>query len=137
MELLHARVPSLSFFITNIRILRISFSDNTSIILLLFFTKDGPAYRREMMTSYLRQKHNVVTWEKRVDTALSMVSQQFRAQRRTSTRRAVNLKPYRPDYIDHKLHIDENENLKVCCLSFMLKFLTDNQLRLSYLNYLC
>ena len=93
MELLHARVPSLSFFKTNIRIFRISFSENTSIILLLFSTENGPAYRRNMITGYLRQKHNVVIAEKRVDTTLSMVSPQFRAQRRTSTTRVVNMIP--------------------------------------------
>ena len=103
----------------------------------MFFTEDGPAYRREMMTGYLRQKHNVVIAEKRVDTALFMVSPQFRAQRRTSITRAVNLIPYRTDYFGHKLHIDKNKNLKVCCLSFMLKHLIYKQLRLSYLNYLC
>ena len=137
MELLHARVPSLSFFKTNIRIFRISFSENTSIILLLFSTEDGPSYGRKMMTGYLRQKYNIVIAEKRVDTALSMVSPQFRAQRRTSTTRAVNLIPYRADYFGHKLHIDQNENLKVYCLRFMLKLLIYKQLRLSYLNYLC
>ena len=122
MELLHARVPSLSFFKTNIRIFRISFSENTSIILLLFSTENGPAYRRNMITGYLRQKHNVVIAEKRVDTTLSMVSPQFRAQRRRLTTRAINLIPYRAVYSGHKMHIDQNENLKVCCLHFVLSF---------------
>ena len=131
-EFLHCQ-----FFKTNIKIFKISFSENISIILLQFFTEDGLAYRHKIMTSYLRLKHNVFIGKKRVDTALSMVSQQFRSQRRTWKRRAVNLILYRADYIDHKLHIDENENLKVCCLSFMLKFLIYKQLRLSYLNYLC
>ena len=76
-----------------------------------------------MMTGYLRQKHNVVIAEKRVDSALPMVSPQFRAQRRTSTTTAVNLIPYRADFFGHKLHIDQNENLKVCFVHFMLKFL--------------
>ena len=105
----------MSFFKTNIRIFRISFLENTPVILLLFFTEDGPAYRREMITGYLRQKHNVVIAEKRVDTALFMVSPQFRAQRRKSTTRALNLIPYRTDYFGHKLHVGKNENLKVCC----------------------
>ena len=78
-----------------------------------------------MMTSdndaYLRQKHNVVIAERRVDPTLSMVSPQFRAQRRTLTTATVNLIPYRADYFGHKLHIDQNENLKVCCLRFRLK----------------
>ena len=140
MELLYARFPSLSFFKTNVRIFRISFSENTSTILLLFFTEDGPAYWRKMMTSdndaYLRQKHNVVFAERRVGTTLSMVSPQFRAQRRTLTTTTVNLIPYRADYFGHKLHIDQNENLKVCCLRFRLKLLIYKQLRLSSLNYL-
>ena len=131
-EFLHCQ-----FFKTNIKIFKISFSENISIILLQFFAKDGLAYQHKIMTGYLRQKHNVVLGKKRVDTALSMVSQQFRSQRRTWKRRAANLILYRADYISHKLHIDENENLKVCCLSFMLKFLIYKQLRLSYLNYLC
>ena len=101
----------MSFFKTNIRIFRISFLENTPS----FFTEDGPAYRREMITGYLRQKHKVVIAEKRVDTALFMVSPQFRAQRRKSTTRALNLIPYRTDYFGHKLHVGKNENLKVCC----------------------
>ena len=95
MELFHARVPSLSFFKTNVRIFGISVSDNTSIILLLFFSEDGPAYEHKMMTGYLRQKHNVVI----ADSALLMVSPQFRAQRRTSTTRAVNLIPYKEIFL--------------------------------------
>ena len=126
MELFHARVPSLSFFKTNVRIFRISFSQNTSIILLLFFIEDGSSYERKMITGYLRQKHNVFIAEKRVDSTLPMVSPQFRAQRRTTT--AVNLIPYRADFFGHKLHIDQNENLKVCFLHFMLKFLICKQL---------
>ena len=59
--------------------------------------------------------------QKRVGTFLSMVSPQLTAQRRTSTRRAVNLIPDKADYFGHKLHIDQNGNLKVCCLRFMLK----------------
>ena len=99
MELFHARVPSLSFFKTNVRIFGISVSDNTPITLLLFFSEDGPAYGRKMMTGYLRQKHKVVIAEKRVDSALLMASPQFRAQRRTSTTRAVNLIPYREIFL--------------------------------------
>ena len=34
-----------------------------------------------------------------------------RAQRKTSTTRAVNLIPYRADYFGNKLHIDQNEKL--------------------------
>ena len=137
MELLHAWIPSLSFFKINIRIFRTFFSENTSIKLLLFFTEDGPAYEFKMMTGYLRQKHNVTIAEKRVDTTLSMAAPQFIAQRRTSTTRAINLIPCKADCFDHKLHIDQNENLKVCCLRFMLKLLIYKQLRLSYLIYLC
>ena len=60
--------------------------------LLLFFTEGGLTYGRKMMTGgYLRRKYNAATAEKRVDTALSMVSPQFRAQRRTSTTRVVNM----------------------------------------------
>ena len=90
-----------------------------------------------MTTGYLRQKHNVVIAEKRVDTTLSMVSSQFTAQRRTLTATAVNLIPCKAGYFGHKLHIDQNENLKVCCLHFMLKLLIYKQLRLSCLIYLC
>ena len=64
-----------------------------------------------MMTGCLRQKHMVSIAEKRVDTALSMVSPQLRAQRRTATR-AVNLISYRAYYFVHKSHFDQNENLK-------------------------
>ena len=101
-----------SFFI-----FRTSFSENTSIKLLQFFVEDGPAYRRKMMTGYLRQKHNVVIAEKRV-------SSQFTAQRRTSTAGTVNLISYREDYFGHKLHIDQNENLKICliCFAFYVSF---------------
>ena len=49
-RLLHTRISSLSFFKTIIRIFRTSFSENTSKKLLLFFTEDGPAYGREIMT---------------------------------------------------------------------------------------
>ena len=111
----------MSFFKCNIRLVRTSFSENTSIKLHLFFTEDGRAYKRTMMTGCLRQKHKVTLAEKRVDTALSTVFSQFTAQRRTSTTRAVNLIPYRADYFAHKLHIEQNENQKVCCLRFMLK----------------
>ena len=55
-----------------------------------------------MMTGYLRQKHNAAIEEKRVYTALSMVSSQFRAQRRTSTTRVVKMIPYRADYFGRK-----------------------------------
>ena len=67
-----------------------------------------------MMTGYLRQKYNVAIAEKRVDTTLSMVSPQFRVQRRTLTTTAVNMIQYRADYFGYKLHIEQNENLKVC-----------------------
>ena len=69
------------------------------------------------MTGYLRQKHNVVIAEKRV-------SSQFTAQRRTSTAGTVNLISYREDYFGHKLHIDQNENLKICliCFAFYVSF---------------
>ena len=63
------------------------------------------------MTGYVRQKHNVPVAEKRVGAALSVVSPQYTAQRRTSTTRAVNPIPYRADYFGHKLHIDQNEKL--------------------------
>ena len=63
-----------------------------------------------MMTGYLREKLNVAITEKRVDTALSVVSPQVRAQRRTSTIKAVNLIPNSADYISHELYIDQNEN---------------------------
>ena len=46
-----------------------------------------------------------------------MVSPQFRAQRKTSITRAVNLIPYREDYFDHKLHLDKNEKLMARLLS--------------------
>ena len=86
------------------------------------------------MTGYLRQKHNVVLQKKRVDTTFSMVSPKFRVQRRTCTTRAENLIPYRADYFGYKLHIDQNERLKVCCLRFMLKLWIYKQLGLSYLK---
>ena len=59
-------------------------------------------------------KNIVVLLQKRVDTTLSMVSPQFTAQRRTSTKRAVDLIPYKADRFGHKLQFDQNENLKVC-----------------------
>ena len=107
MELLHTRVLSLLLFKSNIKIFRISFSENTSIKLVLFFTEDGPACGCKVMTGYLRQKHNVTIAEKKVDTTLSMISPQFTAQRITSTTRAVNLIPYKADYFAHKFHIDQ------------------------------
>ena len=70
-----------------------------------------------MITGYLRQECNVAIAEKRVHTTLSMVSPQVRAQRRTSITRAVNLIPYRADYFDHKLYIDQNEKLMARLLS--------------------
>ena len=72
--------------------------------------------------------------KKRVDTTFPMVSPKFRVQRRTCTTRAENLIPYRADYFGYKLHIDQNEKLKVCCLRFMLKLWIYKQLRLSYLK---
>ena len=90
-RLLHTRVPSLSFFQSEYKNFQdIFFIENTSVKLLLFFTEGGLAYRRKMM---IRRKHNAATAEKRVDTTLSMVSPQFRAQRRTSTTRVVNMIP--------------------------------------------
>ena len=74
------------FFKSNIRIFRKFFSDNTSIKLLLLFTEDGPVCGRKVMTGYLRQKHNVAITEKRVDTALSLESSQFRTQ----TKKIIN-----------------------------------------------
>ena len=70
--------------------------------LLLFFTEDGLAYGCKMITGYLRGKHNVAIAEKRVDTALSMVSPRVKAQRRTSTTKVVNMIPYRAGYFGHK-----------------------------------
>ena len=70
-----------------------------------------------MMTGYLRQKNNVTIAEKRVDTALSMESSQFRTQRRSSTTTAVNMIPYRADYFGHELNIDLNEELTARLLS--------------------
>ena len=70
------------------------------------------------MTGYLRQKkNNVIIAEKRVDTALSMESSQFRTQIRSSTTRAVNMIPYRVDYFGHELNIDQNEELIARLLS--------------------
>ena len=81
-RLLHTRVPSLSFFQSEYKNFQdIFFIENTSVKLLLFFTEGGLTYGRKMMTGYLRRKYNAATAEKRVDTALSMVSPQFRAQR--------------------------------------------------------
>ena len=117
MELLRARVPSLSFFKSNIRIFRTSFSENTSIKLLLFFTGDGSACGHKMMTGYLRKKHDVAIAEKRVDTALSIESSQFRNQRISSTSRTVSIIPCRADYFGHKLSIDQNEKLMARLLS--------------------
>ena len=81
---LHTRVPSLSFFKTNLRISRTSFSENTLKKLYMFFTQDGPEYGSTSITGYLRRKHNIVIAEKRVDTTLSMVLY-YRALRKTST----------------------------------------------------
>ena len=64
-----------------------------------------------MMTEYVRQKHNVAIAEKRVGTASSMLSQQYRQQRRTSRTRVVNLIPCRAAYFGHKLHINQNKKL--------------------------
>ena len=64
-----------------------------------------------MMAGYVRQKHKVAIAEKRVGTALSLVSPRYTAQRRTSPTRVVNPIPYRADYFGHKLHIDQNEKL--------------------------
>ena len=83
MELLHVIVPSSPFFKTNKRIFRAYFSENNFKKLFLFFAEDGRAYGCKKMTGYLRQKHNVVIAEKRVDSTLSMVSPPFRVQRRT------------------------------------------------------
>ena len=96
-RLLHARAPSLSLFQNEYKNFQdIFFIENTSVKLLLFFTEDGLAFARKMMIGYLSRKHNVAIAEKRVDTTLSLVSPQFRAQR-TSTTRVVNIIPYRAD----------------------------------------
>ena len=91
-RLLHARAPSWSFLQNEHKNFQdIFFIGNTSVKLLLFFTEDGLAYARKMMIGYISQKHNVAIAEKRVDITLSLVSPQFRAQRRTSTTRVVNM----------------------------------------------
>ena len=75
------------------------------------FFLGSSSMRTQKMTGYVRQKHKVAIAEKRVGTALSLVSPRYTAQRRTSTTRAVNPIPYRADYFGHKLHIDQNEKL--------------------------
>ena len=69
------------------------------------------------MTRYVKLKHSIAFEEKRVGTALFMVSPQSRAPRRTSVIRTANLILCRADYFGHKLHIDQNEKLIVQLLS--------------------
>lgn len=63
-----------------------------------------------MMTGYVRQKHNVSIVEKRLGTALSMVSPNYGQQIKATTR-AVNPIPCRADYFGYELHINQNEKL--------------------------
>ena len=99
MECLHARVLSLPFFKTKLRISRTVFSENTSIKLLLFFTEDGPAYGRKIMTGYVRQKqkHNVAIAEKRVDRFIYDISTI------QSTKKNINNESSKSDPIQSRL----------------------------------
>ena len=63
------------------------------------------------MTGYLTQKHGDVFGELQIGKALQSVSPGYNFQRRTNTARATNPIPYRADYFDQKLHVDQNEKL--------------------------
>ena len=77
------------------------------------FLQVGPSYGRKMMTGYIKQKHNLSIGEARIGKALSTVSPVYTTSRRTTARRAINPVPYRADYFGHKLHVDQNEKLKM------------------------
>ena len=63
------------------------------------------------MTGYVNHKFNVNVSQRRVGSALSVVSPFYHSQRQNDTARLTNPIPYRADYFGHKMHIDQNEKL--------------------------
>ena len=66
------------------------------------FTEDGPAYGRKIITLLLQKREQIPLYLWYIHN---------RAQRKTSATRVFNLIPYRADYFDNKLYIDQNEKL--------------------------
>ena len=65
------------------------------------------------MKGYLAQKYKVNISQKGVANALKTAAPNYHARRQTDTVRQTNTIPYRADYFDHKLHVDQNEKLEM------------------------
>ena len=63
------------------------------------------------MKGYLSQKHKVNISQRRVASALQVVAPIYHQRRQSNTARMINPIPYRADYFEYKLHIDQNEKL--------------------------
>ena len=50
-------------------------------------------------------------WYPHVASALQVVAPIYHQRRQANTARMINPIPYRADYFEHKLHIDQNEKL--------------------------
>ena len=71
----------------------------------------GPTFGRKVMKGYLSQKHKVNISQRRVALPLQVVAPVYHQRRQANTARMINPIPYRADYFEHKLHIDQNEKL--------------------------
>ena len=64
-----------------------------------------------MMPGYIKQKYGMRIGQNRIGKAFATVAPNYHQRRRTTNARLINPIPYRADYFGHKLHADQNENL--------------------------
>ena len=65
-----------------------------------------------MVKGYLNSC-GITAGEKRIGRALSLVSPVYQAQTNCNTARQISPSPYHADYFGHKLHLDQNEKLRM------------------------
>ena len=66
-----------------------------------------------MMTGFIKQKYGVSVGQNRICKALSRVAHHYHQRRKSNIARMTNLIPYRANYFDHRLHLDQNEKLEM------------------------
>lgn len=65
------------------------------------------------MTGFVKQNYGVAIGQSRISKALSTIAPRYHQRRKTNTAKLINPIPYRADYFGHKLHLDQNEKLKM------------------------